>query len=161
MCVVVACRPPCHCLAVGCGRCGVGTNPEHAPLKIALIRSLSGLFAITGEAVFRNLLWATERVNARGDVKPPGGARALAMIRCDLDNWGNGLTLLIKAARDVGYDGKFRTLCGNALDVPAALANAGLGKVIAVAEWFPNAPDAASAASYQSFCQRFVQPQDD
>ena len=145
----------------GVAGAALAQTPNTSPLKIALIESLSGLFAITGEAVFRNLQWATERVNARGDVKPPGGARALAMIRCDLDNWGNGLTLLIKAARDVGYDGKFRTLCGNALDVPAALGNAGLGKVIAVAEWFPNAPDAASAASYQSFCQRFVQPQDD
>ena len=76
-------------------------------------------------------------------------------------NWGNDLTLLAKAARDVGCDGKFCTFYGNALGVPAALPNAGLRKVIAVAEWFPNAPDAASAASYQSFRQRFLQPQDD
>ena len=39
--------------------------------------------------------------------------------------------------------------------------NAGLGKVIAVAEWFPSAPAAASAALYPSFRQRFLQPQDD
>ncbi|MDB5966345.1 MAG: branched-chain amino acid transporter substrate-binding protein, partial [Polaromonas sp.] len=36
------------------------------PVRIALIESLSGAFANTGEAVFRNLVWATERVNARG-----------------------------------------------------------------------------------------------
>lgn len=295
-------------------------TPNPPPIKIALIESLSGPFANTGEAVFRNLLWATERVNARGGVKLPGGARPLALARYDskghneealsalraaiddgvnvisqgnssataavlvdainkhnerepnrrvlflnysavdptltnekcsfwhfrfdahadmrlaalmevlaadksvtsvylmgqdysfgqavaregrrqitaqrpdirivgdelhplgrvkdftpyavkikssgaqavlTGNWGNDLTLLIKAAKDVGYDGKFYTFYGNALGVPAALADAGVGKVVAVAEWFPNAPDAASSALYQSFRQRFPKPQDD
>ena len=36
-----------------------------APVKLALIESLSGPFANTGEAVYRNLMWAIERVNAR------------------------------------------------------------------------------------------------
>ena len=76
-------------------------------------------------------------------------------------NWGNDLTLLIKAARDVGYDGKFYTFYGNALGVPAALGDAGVGKVIAVADWFPNTPGAASEMFYQSFRQRFPRPQDD
>jgi branched-chain amino acid transport system substrate-binding protein len=76
-------------------------------------------------------------------------------------NWGNDLTLLIKAAKEVGYEGKFYTFYGNALGVPAALGDAGVGKVIAVADWFPNAPGAASQAFYQSFRQRFPKPQDD
>ena len=76
-------------------------------------------------------------------------------------NWGNDLTLLIKAAREVGYDGKFYTFYGNALGVPAALGDAGVGKVIAVADWFPNTPSAASENFYQSFRQRFPKPQDD
>ena len=38
------------------------------PIRLALIESLSGPFANTGEAVFRNILWAVERVNARGGV---------------------------------------------------------------------------------------------
>ena len=50
--------------------------PVQAPVRIALIESLSGAFANTGEAVFRNLVWATERVNARGGVKLAGGLRA-------------------------------------------------------------------------------------
>jgi len=290
------------------------------PVRIALIESLSGPFANTGEAVFRNLVWATERVNARGGVKLPGGSRqlaierydskgqnedALAALRSAIDdgvsviaqgnssstaavlidainkhnerepgkrvlflnysavdpiltnekcsywhfrfdahadmrmaalmevlkddkalkkvyligqdysfgqavlrearkqitvqrpdvqivgdelhamgrvkdfipyavkikasgaqavltgNWGNDLTLLIKAAKEVGYEGKFYTFYGNALGVPAALGDAGVGKVIAVADWFPNEPGAASAAFYQSFRQRFPRPQDD
>ncbi|MDB5743866.1 MAG: amino acid/amide transporter substrate-binding protein family [Polaromonas sp.] len=76
-------------------------------------------------------------------------------------NWGNDLTLLIKAAREVGYEGKFYTFYGNALGVPAALGDAGVDKVIAVADWFPNTPGAASETFYQSFRQRFPRPQDD
>ncbi|MDQ3058371.1 MAG: branched-chain amino acid ABC transporter substrate-binding protein [Pseudomonadota bacterium] len=76
-------------------------------------------------------------------------------------NWGNDLTLLIKAAKEVGYEGKFYTFYGNALGVPAALGNAGVGKVIAVADWFPNTPGAASERFYQSFRQRFPKPEDD
>ena len=290
------------------------------PVRVALIESLSGAFANTGEAVFRNLVWATERVNARGGIKLPGGARnlvierydskgqneeALVALRSAIDdgvtviaqgnssataavlidainkhnereptkrvlflnysavdpaltnekcsywhfrfdahadmrmaalmdvlkddkalksvyligqdysfgqsvlrearkqisaqrpdvqivgdelhalgrvkdfipyavkikssgaqavltgNWGNDLTLLIKAAKEVGYEGKFYTFYGNALGVPAALGEAGVGKVIAVAEWFPNAQGAPSEAFYQSFRQRFPKPQDD
>ena len=290
------------------------------PVRIALIESLSGSFANTGEAVFRNLVWAAERVNARGGVKLPEGNRnltierydnkgqneeALAALRSAIDdgvtviaqgnssaiaaalidainkhnerepsrrvlflnysavdpaltnekcsfwhfrfdahadmrmaalmnvfkddstvksiyligqdysfgqavlrearkqlalqrpdvqiagdelhaigrvkdfipyavkikasgaqavltgNWGNDLTLLIKAAREVGYEGKFYTFYGNALGVPAALGEAGVGKVIAVAEWFANADGAASEAFYRSFRQRFPKPQDD
>ena len=296
-------------------------QPATQPLvRIALIESLSGPFANTGEAVFRNLLWASERVNARGGVKLVGGARnlvierydnkgqneeALAALRSAIDdgitviaqgnssaiaavlidainkhnerepgkrvlflnysavdpaltndkcsywhfrfdahadmrlaalmdvlkddkalkriyligqdysfgqsvlqearkqitaqrpdvqivgdelhalgrvkdfipyaikikssgaqavltgNWGNDLTLLIKAAKEVGYEGKFYTFYGNALGVPAALGDAGVGKVIAVAEWFPNLPGAPSETFYQSFRQRFPKPQDD
>ena len=293
---------------------------QPTPIKVALIESMSGPFANTGEAVFRNLVWATERVNARGGVKLPGGARnlnierydskgqneeALSALRAAIDdgvtviaqgnssataavlidainkhnerepgkrvvflnysavdpsltnekcsywhfrfdahadmrmtalmdvfkddkatqsiyligqdysfgqsvlkeakrqitaqrpdvqivgdelhplgrvkdfipyaakikasgaqavltgNWGNDLTLLIKAAKDVGYEGKFYTFYGNALGAPAAIGEAGVGKVVAVAEWFPNAAGAPSEAFYQSFRQRFPQPKDD
>ncbi|MDP2256299.1 MAG: branched-chain amino acid ABC transporter substrate-binding protein [Polaromonas sp.] len=295
-------------------------QPALPPVRVALIESLSGPFANTGEAVFRNLVWATERVNARGGVKLPGGARklvierydnkgqneeALAALRSAIDdgvniiaqgnssaiaaalidaidkhnerqpgkrvlflnysavdpsltnekcsywhfrfdahadmrmaalmeqfkedqalksvyligqdysfgqavlrearkqiglqrpdvqivgdelhavgrvkdfipyavkiktsgaqavltgNWGNDLTLLIKAAKEVGYEGKFYTFYGNALGVPATLGDAGVGKVIAVADWFPNEPGAASEAFYRSFRERFPKPQDD
>jgi branched-chain amino acid transport system substrate-binding protein len=311
-----------HVLAALMWACAMAAmaQPALPPIRVALIESLSGPFANTGEAVFRNLVWATERVNARGGVKLPGGARklaierydskgqneeALAALRSAIDdgvnviaqgnssaiaaalidaidkhnerqpgkrvlflnysavepsltnekcsywhfrfdahadmrmaalmeqfkedqalksvyligqdysfgqavlrearkqiglqrpdvqivgdelhavgrvkdfipyavkiktsgaqavltgNWGNDLTLLIKAAREVGYDGKFYTFYGNALGVPAALGDAGVGKVIAVADWFPNEPGAGSEAFYQSFRQRFPKPQDD
>jgi branched-chain amino acid transport system substrate-binding protein len=291
-----------------------------SPVRVALIESLSGPFANTGEAVFRNLAWAAERVNARGGIRLPGGNRplvferydskgqneeALSALRSAMDdgitlvtqgnssstaaalidainkhnereparralfmnysavdpvltnekcsywhfrfdahadmrmaalmdvlkddrslksiyligqdysfgqavlrearkqlglqrpdvqiagdelhpmgrvkdflpyvakikasgaqavltgNWGNDLTLLVKAARDAGFEGKFYTFYGNALGVPAALGDAGVGKVIAVADWFPNAASAQSETFYQSFRQRFPKPQDD
>jgi len=295
-------------------------QPAAAPIKLAMIEGLSGPFANTGEAVFRNLVWATERVNARGGVQTPQGARPLQMERYDskgqneealgalraaidggarfilqgnssataaalidainkhnerepdkrvvflnysavdpiltnekcsfwhfrfdahadmrmaalmqvlkddksvksayligqdysfgqavlreakrqlaaqrpdvqiagdelhplgrikdflpyaakikasgaqaviTGNWGNDLTLLVKAARETGYEGKFYTFYGNALGAPAAIGEAGVGKVIAVADWLPNVPTAQSEAFYQSFRQRFPKPSDD
>jgi branched-chain amino acid transport system substrate-binding protein len=298
-------------------------HAEPAPIRIAMIEGLSGPFANTGEAVFRNLYWAMERVNARGGVKLPaaeGGSRplllerydskgqneeALSTLRSAIDdgvqfvmqgnssataavlidainkhnerepgkrvvylnyaavdpsltnekcsfwhfrfdahadmrmaalmdvlkqdksvksvyligqdysfghavakearrqlsalrpdvqivadelhpvgrvkdflpyaakikasgaqavitgNWGNDLTLLVKASKEVGFEGKFYTFYGNALGAPAAIGDAGIGKVIAVADWLPNAPGAQSEAFYQSFRQRFPKPADD
>ncbi|MEK7344611.1 MAG: branched-chain amino acid ABC transporter substrate-binding protein [Pseudomonadota bacterium] len=76
-------------------------------------------------------------------------------------NWGNDLTLLVKAAREAGYEGKFYTFYGNALGAPAALGDAGVDRVIAVADWLPNVPGKASEAFYQSFRQRFAKPSED
>ena len=308
-------------LAFAAGLPVVAVSQSAAPtVRIAMIESLSGPFGNTGEAVFRNLVWATERVNARGGVKLPTGAQALrierydskgqneealAALRSAIDdgirvvaqgnssataavlidainkhnerepakrvlflnysavepsltnekcsfwhfrfdahadmrmaalmdvlkddkalksiyligqdysfgqsvlreakrqislqrpdvqivgdelhpmarvkdflpyaakikqsgaqavltgNFGNDLTLLVKAAKDVGFEGKFYTFYGNALGVPGVLAEAGVGKVIAVADWFPNTPGADSERFYQAFRQRFPKPQDD
>ncbi|MFZ2306268.1 MAG: branched-chain amino acid ABC transporter substrate-binding protein [Rhodoferax sp.] len=76
-------------------------------------------------------------------------------------NWGNDLSLLIKAARDVGFEGKFYTFYGNALGAPAAIGEAGIGKVVAVADWLPNVQGAPSEAFYKSFRARYPQPADD
>jgi branched-chain amino acid transport system substrate-binding protein len=76
-------------------------------------------------------------------------------------NWGNDLTLLIKAAKDVGFEGKFYTFYGNALGAQAAIGDAGIGKVVAVAEWLPNVQTAGSEAFYRSFRARYPQPADD
>ena len=76
-------------------------------------------------------------------------------------NWGNDLTLLVKAARESGFEGRFYTFYGNALGAPAAMGEAGIGKVIAVADWFPNVPTPESEAFYRSFRERFPSPADD
>jgi branched-chain amino acid transport system substrate-binding protein len=76
-------------------------------------------------------------------------------------NFGNDLTLLVKAAKDVGFDGKFYTFYGNALGAPAAIGDAGVGKVVAVADWLPNVQNAQSEVFYTSFRARFPKPADD
>ncbi|MDB5955018.1 branched-chain amino acid ABC transporter substrate-binding protein [Ramlibacter sp.] len=76
-------------------------------------------------------------------------------------NFSNDLTLLVKAAREVGFDGRFFTFYGNALGAPAAIGEAGIGKVLAVADWLPNLPTPESEAFYRSFRQRFPRPEDD
>lgn len=76
-------------------------------------------------------------------------------------NFSNDLTLLVKSARETGFDGKFYTFYGNALGAPAALGDAGIGKVIAVADWLPNVQGAASESFYQAFRARYPKPADD
>lgn len=80
-------------------------------------------------------------------------------------NWGNDLTLLVKAAKDVGYAGKFYTFYGNALGAPAAIGESGVGKLIAVADWLPNYSNPknpqASERFMQSFRARYPRPSDD
>jgi len=76
-------------------------------------------------------------------------------------NWGNDLTLLVKAAKDAGFDGSFYTFYGNALGAPAAMGDAGIGKVFAVADWMPNVPTAASEAFYRAFRTRYPNPTED
>ncbi len=60
--------------------------PQGAPIRVALFESPSGSFSKTGAAVFRNIAWALEGVNARGGVALPpaaGGARPLMLVRYD------------------------------------------------------------------------------
>ncbi len=76
-------------------------------------------------------------------------------------NWGNDLTLLVKAAREQGLDTRFYTFYGNSLGAPAALGDAGVKRVIAVADWHPNVGGAASDDYYRAFRARFPAPADD
>ena len=76
-------------------------------------------------------------------------------------NFSADLTLLVKAAKEAGFDGKFYTFYGNALGAPAAIGEAGVGRVLAVADWLPNVRTKGSEAFYKSFRARFPQPEDD
>jgi len=76
-------------------------------------------------------------------------------------NWGNDLTLLVKAAREAGVTARFYTFYGNALGAPAAIGEAGIGQVLAVAEWHPNVGGTSSDGFYAAFRQRFPKPEDD
>jgi branched-chain amino acid transport system substrate-binding protein len=85
-----------------------------------------------------------------------GGAQAVIT-----GNFSNDLTLLVKAAKEVGFGGSFYTFYGNALGAPAAIGEAGVGKVIAVADWLPNVQGAGSEAFYRAFRERYPRPADD
>ncbi len=76
-------------------------------------------------------------------------------------NFSSDLTLLVKAAREAGFDGKFYTFYGNALGAPAAIGDAGVGRVLAVADWLPNVATAQSEAFYRAFRRRYPNPADD
>ncbi len=76
-------------------------------------------------------------------------------------NWGNDLTLLVRALREAGSDAKLYTFYGNALGAPAALGDAGVGRVLAVAEWHPNLGGPASEAFYGAFVRRFPERRED
>ena len=94
------------------------------PVKLALIESLSGPFANTGEAVFRNIFWAIERVNARGGVQLPaaaGGARPLALERYDSKGQNEEALSALRAAID---DGAQVVLQGNSSSTAAVLIEA-------------------------------------
>ncbi|MFN9140280.1 MAG: branched-chain amino acid ABC transporter substrate-binding protein [Betaproteobacteria bacterium] len=76
-------------------------------------------------------------------------------------NWGNDLTFLVRAARDAGLEASFYTFYGNGLGAPAAIGEAGVGRVRAVAEWHYNAGLPAMDAVYADFRQRYPEPRDD
>ncbi len=76
-------------------------------------------------------------------------------------NFSADLTLLVKAAKEAGFEGKFYTFYGNALGAPAAIGDAGVSRVLAVADWLPNVQTKGAEAFYKSFRARFPQPEDD
>lgn len=76
-------------------------------------------------------------------------------------NWGNDLALLVRALREVGSEARLYTFYGNALGTPSAIGEAGVGRVLAVAEWHPNLGGEASDELVRAFRRRFPAPQDD
>jgi branched-chain amino acid transport system substrate-binding protein len=76
-------------------------------------------------------------------------------------NWGNDLTLLVRALREVGVEARIYSFYGNALGAPAAIGEAGVGRVLAVAEWHPNVDTPAAREFHAAFRARFAKPDED
>ncbi|MFO0206503.1 MAG: ABC transporter substrate-binding protein, partial [Betaproteobacteria bacterium] len=91
------------------------------PIRLGMIEGLSGPFANAGEAVARNLHFAVARVNARGGVRLPGGARPLALATLDSKGQVEEALLQLKRASD---DGVRFILQGNSSAVAGALIDA-------------------------------------
>ena len=80
---------------------GIAANAAGGePVRLALIEGLSGSFANAGEAVSRNLILAVERVNQRGGVKLPGGARPLELQRYDSKGNNEEAMAMLRSAID-------------------------------------------------------------
>jgi branched-chain amino acid transport system substrate-binding protein len=76
-------------------------------------------------------------------------------------NWGNDLTLLVRAGREAGLGVNVYTFYGNGLGAPAAIGEAGVGRVRAVAEWHPNAGPETMEQVYLAFRRRYPDPRND
>jgi branched-chain amino acid transport system substrate-binding protein len=55
-------------------------------------------------------------------------------------NWGNDLSLLVKAAKDAGLQARFFTYYAGGLGTPQAMGASGEGKVLQLTEWHMNVP---------------------
>jgi branched-chain amino acid transport system substrate-binding protein len=80
----------------------------------------------------------------------------LEKLRPDIQIAGEELHPLGRVRDFLPYATKIK-----ALGAPAAMGEAGVGRVLAVAEWMPNVPGAESVKFYQSFKQRFPKPAED
>ncbi len=63
-------------------------------------------------------------------------------------NWGNDLTLLIKAANDAGLDVKWFTYYAGAAGTPTAIGKAGVGRVFVISEWHQNVLESAELEDF-------------
>ena len=106
-------------LAATCTR--LRAQAPATPIRLALIEGLSGPFANAGEAVWRNLRWAVERVNRRGGVTLPGGTRRLELLRLDSKGNSEEALAMLRSAID---QGAAVVLQGNSSATAAALIDA-------------------------------------
>lgn len=72
-------------------------------------------------------------------------------------NWGNDLTLLVEAADDAGLDVTFHTYYGGGLGVPAALGEAGAGKLTQITEWHANVNVDEGHDEYREWFEAFAE----
>ncbi len=70
-------------------------------------------------------------------------------------NWGNDLSLLIKAAKDAGLKAKFHTYYAGGLGTPAAMGPAGEGLVLQLTEWHMNVQPNKAEAFATAFNKKY------
>jgi branched-chain amino acid transport system substrate-binding protein len=76
-------------------------------------------------------------------------------------NWGNDMTLLIKASRDAGYKPEFYTYYAGGLGTPPALGDAGIGHLKQVTQWHANLGTEKASKHYQAYHEKFKDAKDD
>jgi branched-chain amino acid transport system substrate-binding protein len=76
-------------------------------------------------------------------------------------NWGNDMTLLVRAARDAGYKPEFYTYYAGGLGSPPALGDAGIGHLKQVTQFHSNIGTEAANKLVNAYKQRFPDAKDD
>jgi branched-chain amino acid transport system substrate-binding protein len=75
-------------------------------------------------------------------------------------NWGNDMALLVKAAKDAGFNVPFYTYYGGGLGALAAVGEAGEGKVKQITEWHANVSPNKTEKFANTFNAKFGGPPD-
>ncbi|MBI3526174.1 MAG: branched-chain amino acid ABC transporter substrate-binding protein [Betaproteobacteria bacterium] len=70
-------------------------------------------------------------------------------------NWGNDLSLLVKAAKDAGLKAKFYTYYAGGLGTPTAMGAAGEGQVLQLTEWHMNVQPNKTEAFALAFNKKY------
>ena len=76
-------------------------------------------------------------------------------------NWGNDMTLLVKAARDAGYKPEFYTYYAGGLGSPPALGDAGIGHLKQVTQFHSNIGTEATNKLVMAYKQKYPDAKDD
>jgi len=76
-------------------------------------------------------------------------------------NWGNDMTLLVKASREAGFRPEFYTYYAGGLGSPPALGDAGIGHLKQVTQWHANIGNDKATKHYQAYREKFKDTKDD
>jgi branched-chain amino acid transport system substrate-binding protein len=76
-------------------------------------------------------------------------------------NWGNDMTLLIKAARDADFKPDFYTYYAGGLGTPPALGDAGIGHLKQATQWHANIGGDKAAKGRQAYEEKFPDAKED
>lgn len=76
-------------------------------------------------------------------------------------NWGNDMTLLVRASREAGFKPDFYTYYAGGLGSPPALGEAGIGHLKQVTQWHANIGNEKVARHYEAYRNRYKDVKDD
>jgi branched-chain amino acid transport system substrate-binding protein len=76
-------------------------------------------------------------------------------------NWGNDMTLLVRAAKDAGYNPEFYTYYAGGLGSPPALGDAGIGHLKQVTQFHSNIGTPEANKLVAAYRQKFPDSKDD
>ena len=76
-------------------------------------------------------------------------------------NWGNDMTLLVRASREAGFKPEFYTYYAGGLGSPPALGEAGIGHLKQVTQWHANIGTDKVARHYEAYRSKYKDVKDD